>query len=94
MPKASAQYEMDAGAQEATLVQYAMGAFVNGAPNQRVLVSMVRLACDHRELAWLEDTLTIEDDTLRGFMFLAVLSSVLERCALECARAKRRELSK
>ena len=86
MPRNAAQFEAMADDQQDTFATFIMGAIVAASPGKHCFLNMVRLACDHRELAELEHLLTVKDDSVRGGLFASLVGSILERTAEQGVR--------
>lgn len=91
LPDISQQLESNSPEQEALLCEYLSNAILRDAPDQNTLRRMVEMAADHAELIRLGHIAAIQDDTIRGAMFMSLLGEIMCRCFIqEALRYNRR----
>lgn len=79
MPKTSEQFAAMPDDQQDTFASFVVGAIRQASPGKNTFLTMLRLACNHRELQELERVLAVQDSALRGGLFSALVGEVLSR---------------
>ncbi len=81
MPDIREQLGANMDDQEDNLASFVSLALMQASPSKDMLLTMLRYACDHSELAQLNELMRVPDDVVRGGLIISLLGDVLARSA-------------